>query len=80
MWDTSKIVIIRIIGGVYFCQKQIFFELKPKENRFLYCFKLRTALMEKSDRFNLFDEYKKRSFSDHEHNKIIVESLLLGLI
>ena len=44
-----------LIEGVNFCMKQTFSDSKLNENRFLNCFKLRTTMMERANRLNLFD-------------------------
>jgi len=45
----------RLFEGVNFCMKQTFSENNLNEKRFLNCYKLRKAMLEKADRLNLFD-------------------------
>jgi len=45
----------RLVEGVHFCMKNTYTENKLNEQRFLNCFKLRKAMLEKTDRLNLFD-------------------------
>jgi hypothetical protein len=45
----------RLVEGINFCMKQTYSENNLNEKRFLNCFKLRKAMLEKADRLNLFD-------------------------
>ena len=45
----------RLIEGVNFCIKQTYSENTLNEQRFLNCFSLRKAMMERVDRLNLLD-------------------------
>lgn len=45
----------RLFEGVNFCMKQTYSDNKFNEQRFLNCYRLRKAMMERTDRLNLFD-------------------------